>query len=252
MKKKDLLVLSALILGVAAICVTTFAREKCKKQVQLSDSANAVIKKMYPSAEIKKNDMETLKMPAYEVELIENGRDTSVILSEDGTIVSIESEVAADTLPEKVALLISEKVKDAKVLKAEKEDKYAAVKLMKLSGTQTSYEVDVAKDDQKYEIAADSSGNLISMKAADEENDDESNENEGCLSLAQLPDAVKSSLQELAGSEKIDDIKKENEHGRMTYEAEVVINGQEYKVEIDSDGKILEKKIKDDKRDDDD
>jgi len=93
------LVLSASILGVAAICVTAFARGHCKKAVQLPDSVDAIIKKMYPSADTKKIKMEKMNIIAYEIDLKEKGRETSVLVCEDGTVVSFESEVPFENLP---------------------------------------------------------------------------------------------------------------------------------------------------------
>jgi len=253
MKKKSLVVALVLILVVGVVCVTAFARERSEKAIQLPDSVTAAIKKAYPSADVKKVGLEELTITAYEVELSENGKEISVVLSDDGNIVSVESVISTDALPAKVAAIISEKAEGAKVLKAEKEDKYFVVKMIKLSDAQVSYEAKVVKDGQEYEIVVDSNGNLINIKADEAKNyDEDDDEGEDFISFSQLPEAVKGALKAAAGDGTIEEIQQEKDDGQMSYEAEIIIDSKKYEIKIDSNGKVLKKKRSNDNEDDED
>jgi len=257
MKKKGLLVLSALILGVATICVTAFAKEHCKhckKVVQLPDSINAVVKKMCPSADIKKVEMKNMHIKAYDIDLKEQDKETSLLICEDGTVISFESEIPFENLPKNVAATVSDNVKNAKIVEAEKKEKYAVVKLVKLPETQILYETKVVKDGKEYEILVDGNGNLVNIKADEAkgyDEDDDDDKGEEFISFSQLPEAVKDALKVAAGDGPIEEIQQEKDDGQMTYEAKIIIDNKKYEIKIDSNGKILEKKNKDDKEDDD-
>lgn len=79
-------------------------------------------------------------------------------------------------------------------------------------------------------------------------------EEEVKVNFADTPAAVQKALREAAPDAKIDQVEKETENGRAVYEAEVVIDGKKYEVEVDEDGKVLGKEPADaeDKEDADD
>jgi uncharacterized membrane protein YkoI len=70
------------------------------------------------------------------------------------------------------------------------------------------------------------------------------------LKLSDCPAAVQKTLQREAYGAKIDEVEKEIEDGKTTYEAEVTIDGKEYEISVADDGTLLEKVLED--ADDDD
>lgn len=68
------------------------------------------------------------------------------------------------------------------------------------------------------------------------------------LSVDQVPDAVKGTIQAQGGT--IQEIEIETENGQTVYEAEVVIDGQEKDVKIAADGTVLSQKVDDDDEED--
>ncbi|MCJ7674535.1 MAG: PepSY domain-containing protein [Sedimentisphaerales bacterium] len=68
------------------------------------------------------------------------------------------------------------------------------------------------------------------------------------LSVDQVPDAVKATIQAQSGT--IQEIEMETENGQTVYEAEVVIDGQEKDVKVAADGTVLSQKVDDDDEED--
>lgn len=65
------------------------------------------------------------------------------------------------------------------------------------------------------------------------------------LAVADCPKAVQDGLKAQAGAGKIGDISKEDEDGKTTYEADVVIDGKEYEIKLAADGSLISKKLED-------
>lgn len=72
------------------------------------------------------------------------------------------------------------------------------------------------------------------------------------VSIDQLPDAVKATLETQANSGVINEIEIEKEDGQTVYEAEVLIDGAEVDILIAADGTLLGKETEDDDDGDDD
>ncbi len=94
----------------------------------------------------------------------------------------------------------------------------------------------------RHVLAAGLSLGLVSasthwVSAEEKENDD----NGQVVKIDQLPAAVKATLVKAAEGGKIEEIEKETEDGKTTYDADVVIKGQKWEIEISEDGKLLGK-----------
>jgi hypothetical protein len=68
-----------------------------------------------------------------------------------------------------------------------------------------------------------------------------SEENETRLTLDQLPNPVRESLKREAQGAPITHVEREAHNGRTLYEAEATINGKNYEIKVDSDGKLISK-----------
>ena len=66
-------------------------------------------------------------------------------------------------------------------------------------------------------------------------------EREEQVSLDQLPPGVKATILREARGGTIQEIERELEHGRIVYEAEVIIDGKEFDIEVAADGTLLTK-----------
>src|SRR5688500_7759193 len=69
---------------------------------------------------------------------------------------------------------------------------------------------------------------------------------EETVKLEDCPKAVQDTIRKAAAGGKIEEVEKETENGKTVYEAEVVIDGDEYEVKVADDGKLLSKKQEND------
>jgi uncharacterized membrane protein YkoI len=76
-----------------------------------------------------------------------------------------------------------------------------------------------------------------------EHGDDEEDEVE--MTLDQVPAAVREGLQREAGGAAVTKVEKETEHGRTGYETDVKIDGKEWEIIVDENGKLISKKLDD-------
>jgi len=65
------------------------------------------------------------------------------------------------------------------------------------------------------------------------------------MTLDQVPPAVREGLQREAGGAAITKVDKENEHGRTGYEVDVKIDGKNWEIVVDENGKLISKKLDD-------
>jgi len=72
------------------------------------------------------------------------------------------------------------------------------------------------------------------------------------MRLSDLPQSVQNTLITEASGGNVEEIEKTRKNGKVIYEAEVVIDGMEYEIEIASDGRLLSREIEYDDDDDDD
>lgn len=101
-------------------------------------------------------------------------------------------------------------------------------------------------------VAAASVG--CSQMGKDHEREDE---DEIEMTLDQVPAAVREGLQREAGGAAIAEVEKEDENGKVVYEADVTIDGKNWEIVVDESGKLVSRKLDDDdekgeKRDADD
>jgi hypothetical protein len=100
-------------------------------------------------------------------------------------------------------------------------------------------------------------GGCTSLNGDNNDADNDGDEHETTIKFAEAPAAVQQALKEQTKGATIDSLITENEHGKTTYEVEgVMIDGKKYDVEVDANGKLVEKEAADaedkDGADDDD
>jgi uncharacterized membrane protein YkoI len=72
------------------------------------------------------------------------------------------------------------------------------------------------------------------------------------VSIEEVPDAVRATIDAEAKGGTIGEIEMETENGRTVYEADAIIDGQEVEIQVASDGTLLGKETEDDEGDYDD
>ena len=149
-----------------------------------------------------------------------------------------EKNVTIDEIPSVVKATILAEANGATIQEIE----------METEDGKTIYEADVIIDGQEVEIVVAPDGTLIGKKTEgdDDEGDDDEDEIEEEISLDQVPEAVKATMLKEADGAQIEDVVKETEDGKVVYEAEFEVDGQDIEIEVAPNGKLLEREIEDD------
>jgi len=158
-----------------------------------------------------------------------------------------EEAVDLQDCPKVVQKTLKRESKGGKIVEIEKE---------KEDG-KTIYEAEVMIGGKEYEVEIAECGTLLSkvLEAEEDEEDAEDEEDNGeevGVKLSDLPKSVRKTLKREAIGGKIEEIEKEKEGGETVFEAEVEIDGNEYEIEIASDGTLLSKILEDEDEEDDD
>lgn len=88
------------------------------------------------------------------------------------------------------------------------------------------YEVQLIKTGKKTEITIASDGTLLSVEEE--------------VSLSEVPEAVRKTIQAKAGSGKVESVEKVTKDGKTSYEAKVTTGDKKVEIKIASDGKLLD------------
>ena len=238
------------------LCVAAYAGKDRDEDVTLPEAVVAAVKALFPQAEVKEAELDEEEIKVYEVDLEANGEDVAeVTVAPDGTIVEVETEIAADDLPSAVKNAIAQAAEGAEIKKAEKEVTHAVVKLVLLDEPKTSYTVELVKDGNKCEIEVAADGTIMEglecKKHDDDEDDDDDDddEDEEQVSINDVPQSVKATILANAVGGTVKEIERETEDGKVIYEAEVIINGKEVEIKVGNDGELLGKEVDDDDND---
>ena len=100
------------------------------------------------------------------------------------------------------------------------------------------FEADVTIDGKNYEILVAPNGALIAKKL-----DEDEEENEVEMKLADCPAAVQKTLKREADGATIDKVDKMSKEGRNLYEIDVKIDGRNYEVIVTEEGLLLSKQL---------
>jgi len=237
------LVFVTVLIGVV-LCVVVYATQAVKEkeddterkvtETKVPTAALATLKKLAAGAKITEFAEEiehghtfyegSWKAPT--------GGNVDVLVTSTGDVVEIEEQVGADQVP---AAVLAAAQKAA--------DKNAQLAFEKK--TMLLYEVKFQKGSQQHELLLTPDGRRV------EEKDDE-DKDEDVVSIDEVPEAVKATILKHADGGKIQEIERENEDGKVIYEAEVLIGDKEVELKIDSNGKLLSKEEDDDEEEGDD
>jgi uncharacterized membrane protein YkoI len=89
-------------------------------------------------------------------------------------------------------------------------------------------------------VAAGLVGGCSQMKHHHEEEDEG---NEVKMTLEQVPPAVRATLEREARGAAIKTVDKEESKGRTIYETDVMMDGKNWEIKVDQDGKVVSKKL---------
>jgi len=145
-----------------------------------------------------------------------------------------EKELTIDEIPPAVKATILAEANGATIQEIE----------METEEGKTVYEAEVIIDGQEVDIVVAPDGTLLGKETENEDDDEDEDEEE--ISLDDVPAAVKATMLKEAAGATIEDVVKETEDGKIVYEAEFEVDGQEIEIEVAPDGTLIEREIEDD------
>lgn len=160
MTKKKWIIVTCCTIAAAVLCTAVYGEKSGK--VSLPAAIEAAVKAVLPNAVIEKGQKEEEKIAIYEVKVKEGDKPSEVELTEDGTILKIESDEAMDKLPAAVANAI--KAQNAKIKRTGKGIEYAQLKPVKLDTPATIYEAELIKDGKEYEYKIAADGTILKQE----------------------------------------------------------------------------------------
>jgi uncharacterized membrane protein YkoI len=183
----------------------------------------AALKEKFPDAEFlnaAKEDEEGQLI--YEINLNHQGQNYSIESKPDGTIVTIEKEIAVKELPEVVGKTLKDRFSRATVKKAEEVTK----------GDKISYEVAIAMDrngkPMRAKVTFDSTGKVVNWENPDTK-----------LALSALPKKVVEDIKERFPGAKLVKAEKEMADGQLVYEVVIQHKGEQIETEFSAEGEFL-------------
>jgi len=165
------------LLAVALLFSLGMTAGCAEKHPVLSSAAVDSLKAAFPKAEIGEAEAEKEDgLDLFEAELTLDGKEIEVLVSPDGVIVEVETEVAMKDLPKAVADAIAKAAAGAKVEEIEREETRAVVrdgKLVKLAQPKITYEAEFVKGDKEVEVEVAADGTVLSTKTENKDQDDD-------------------------------------------------------------------------------
>ncbi len=152
--------------GLAGALVLTAPAGADEESIPVDKLPAAVLKATkakFPKAKIEEASKEVEDgVTTYEVALKDGERDLEVTLKPDGTILEIEKEIAADSLPEAVKKAVAAKYPKAKIEEAEE--------ITQGEDGPVLYEVDLGS----VELTLDATGKIVKTEEEDKDGEKES------------------------------------------------------------------------------
>ena len=165
------------LLAVALLFSLGMAGGCAAKHPVLSSAAVDSLEAAFPAATIGAAEAEKEDgLDLFEAELPQDGKEIEVLVSPDGVIVEVETEVAMKDLPKAAADAIAKAAAGAKVEEIEREETRAVVrdgKLVKLAQPKITYEAEFLKDGKQVEVEVAADGTVLSTETEDDDEDDD-------------------------------------------------------------------------------
>jgi uncharacterized membrane protein YkoI len=182
----------------------------------------------------------------FEAEILIGGKKIEIEMDAEGNVLEVEvkrakgrkkskswkhkkmKDLSLKKAPEAVRKTIMEFAKGGKIKEIEKEKENGII----------VYEAEIIKDGKEIEIKVDMDGNILEVEKE--------------ISIDEAPEKVANTIKDYADGGKIKEIEMEEKNGITVYEAEIIKDGKEIEIKVDSDGKILKEEVEDDDDHDDD
>jgi len=242
MKWRGWKLIGSIVLIGAVVCVLAYAA----KQKEAEDADEGETERQVVEAQVPAAALATLKKLAAGAKIYEfaeevehghtfyegswktaSGANIDTVVTPIGDLVEIEEEVGATQVP--VGAMLAARQAAGKDAKPAFEKK-----------TMIFYEAKFQKGGREHELLFTPDGRCVEIVGKGVK---ECKEGEGIVSLGEVPKAVKATILKHAAGGEVKKIEKETKNGKVIYEADVIIDGNEVELKVAANGKLLGKEV---------
>jgi len=170
-----------LFAGVAALAVGTFQMAAARAIERRDDAPAAVreaVKKAFPEAAIREVERERWSVTVYEVEFKQNGREMEAVVTPDGKIVAVQTEVSKKDVPPAVLAGIKKIVGDGRVHEVERMEIRGVLQPVRLAKPRVVYQVEFVRNGREVEVALDAQGKVVRREIEDDDDRDDDHDDD--------------------------------------------------------------------------
>jgi uncharacterized membrane protein YkoI len=226
-----------LAFGLFIASITFAAARGDEEEIPFSECPAAVKKTMLDEAKGGKIDETVSKetedgKTIYWASVVIDNRDYAIGVTEDGRLTDKvldvgDPEIEFANCPDAVRKTFREESKDAKIGDVTKERKLGVL----------IYAAVVTLNDKEYLIKVAENGTLTEKVLVIEEEE---------IAFSSCPDAVQKTFREESQGGNVDDVTRSRGLGGTVYEAQVVIDGKSYYLEVNEAGVLISKSLDED------
>jgi uncharacterized membrane protein YkoI len=251
MRMKQTTACAALAVGTALLvgCAGMERNERHGERRAFPAAAEQAVMAAFPNAKIEKAKWEREDgVGAFAVDLEQGKQEFEARVSPDGTLIEVETELAAGELPQAVTDALAKSVK-GEIKEAAKQEVRAEPKLVTLPATRTIYTVAVVEGHKRGEIEVAADGSVVTplkwkSHGAEGEKEADADKEGGeaeqpAMNLAELQ-KVADALQKQMPQAKLGAVGIENEEGLVLYEVELEVGESRVDALVAPDGAIVE------------
>lgn len=127
---------------------------------RLPEPIQEAVARLFPEGRVVDTEIERRVISLLEVSVMVGGEKKEVLFADDGTVISIEREVDADSLPPAVKASLREMSRKAKLTEVERNEIHAEIRWVRLASPRTEYEAEFRVKGRKHEVALREDGKI--------------------------------------------------------------------------------------------
>lgn len=135
------------------------------------------IEAAFPGTDVDDADEEELELTVFEVTLKQGEDVFEAVITQDGTVMTVETECKQAALPPIAAAELLKLVGDGQLKTLERYERRARLGAIALPRPEVLYEAEYTKDGREYEVLIDGKGQVVEQD--DDDGDDDSGDDDG-------------------------------------------------------------------------
>ena len=142
-----------------AVAVTWAARPM--RVSKLPEAVQQSLQEMFPDARIHEVEYQRKIVRLYEIEVIDDGEENTLIVSRDGTVMSVEHEISPNELPAEALIAIQKLSGSTRIEEAERIQVLRELGTLTLEDPRIEYEATFVKNGKEHDVVVSEDGTIL-------------------------------------------------------------------------------------------